>query len=151
MTRNPRSRVNPIWSIERALANGYVMEPRCISICFSGDKRSSRPGHECAVHLEGINRDMVDPAMKDQTWGLRAKQCETQCDECAHICHMNDYIRGKPHCPPHFPVPALRTETGFKMYYGKDQKPERLVLGTWLIDRLNLRYLLYVFKWRVMI
>ena len=113
MTRNPRSRVNPIWSIERALANGYVMEPHCISVCFSGDKRSSRPGHECAVHLEGINRDMVDPAMKDQTWGLRAKQCETQCDECAHICHMNDYIRAKPHCPPHFPVPAIPNHLHF--------------------------------------
>lgn len=61
----------------------------------------------------------------------------------------NQYLYG--YEPPHFPVPALRTETGFKMYYGKDQKPERLVLGTWLIDRLNLRYLLYVFKWRVMI
>lgn len=52
---------------------------------------------------------------------------------------------------PNFPVPALRTETCFKMYYDKDRKPERLILGTWLIDRTELRYLLFVFKWRVMI
>lgn len=115
MPVNPRKPVNPIWSIERALKHGYVMEPHGISGCFSGPNCMSRPGHECAIMSQAINDDMREPSMKNQTWGLRAKPCETQCDECAHICHMNDYIRAKPHCPPHFPVPAT---TG-NAYIGK--------------------------------
>lgn len=96
--------INPIWSIERALRNGYVMEPHETTGNFSGPLRMSRPSHDCALVKSQVYRDMVDPAMKDQHWGREA--CAKQCDECASICHMNDYIRAKPHCPPNYPMPA---------------------------------------------
>lgn len=99
---------NPIWSIERALDNGYIMEPHLASGNFSGPLRMSRPSHDCALVRAHTMRAAHDPLMKDQNWGRKA--CDKQCDECASICHMNDYIRAKPHCSPHYPVPALVTQ-----------------------------------------
>lgn len=99
--------INPLWSIERALRHGYVMEPHRASGDFSGPLRMSRPSHDCALVTAHIRRAMSDPAMKDQNWGRDA--CVKQCDECASICHMNDYIRAKPHCPPNYPMPAIPT------------------------------------------
>jgi len=97
---------NPIWSIESALRDGYVMEPHNPSGNFSGPLRMSRPSHECALVHAHIRRCMSDKSMKDENWGREA--CAKQCDECANICHMNDYIRAKEHCPPRYPMPALR-------------------------------------------
>lgn len=86
-----------IWSIERALKYGYVIDPHVSYADFSGNNRWSHPSHVCAVRNASYREpyDRIAPA------------CANQCDECKNICHMNDYIRGKSHCPPHYPVPAL--------------------------------------------
>lgn len=92
-----------IWSIEKALDYGYVMKPHETTGCFSGDKRMSRPRHDCALRNASI-RDPYDRI---------ADACKTQCDECSRICHMNDYVRAKDHCPPNYPVPALRRRVNY--------------------------------------
>lgn len=100
--------VNPIWSIERALKQGYAMEPHVGSGDFSGPLRMNSPGHDCALKTAAIYRDMR--AKVDGEYGKGA-MCRVQCAECAHICHMNDYIRAKEHCPPHYPMPALHVDS----------------------------------------
>jgi hypothetical protein len=65
----------------------------------------ARPGFDCAVKTAAIYRDLHDKVKGDLGVGAG---CQTQCTECAHICYMNDYIRGQAHCPPHYPVPAIR-------------------------------------------
>ena len=101
--------INPIWSIVRALEHGYIMEPHVACGDFSGDRRMARPSHNCALRTASIYQDMRDKVKGD--WG-RVPACATQCNECATICHMNDYIRGKAHCPPHYPVPAIYQPNG---------------------------------------
>lgn len=93
---------NPIWSIERAMAEGhYINEPHNPAANFSGPLRMSRPGFDCAIQYQG------------KAWGTE-HGCKEQCDECSHICHMNDYIRGK--LPAHYPVPATTENARFAQY-----------------------------------
>lgn len=91
-----RQPTNPIWSIERALRHGYVMQPHRPTMAFT-----LHPKDHCAVRTAAIhsNLDNNNPL---------PEACETQCAECAHICHMNDYIRGK--LPAHYALPAIRYE-----------------------------------------